>query len=210
MHSQDLSKSTRPKVIISIMALLGLWLIALLALASWYQGNYIQAFTQETPDFLNSSHTEDWFKELSDLLPEKNTKTRVIQFWKPDCICNRFAQRHSLSAIKSSKQVNAQHITLIPNADAAAVKALQALNPDTNIITLPSDAMTGWPASPSLFVEGPLGKVQYFGPLGFGAFCSQSSSNIIEQQLRHANSSSKAVKAFFNVIGKGCFCQWAG
>jgi hypothetical protein len=209
MPNQNQNKTTRPTVILSIMALLGLWLIGLLALTSWYQSNYIQTFTQNSPKFLNSQYTEAWFKQLNTLLPQKNTKTRVIQLWKPDCICNRFAKRHSLNTIKTSKDLNVDHITLIPDATAEQVSKLQQLNPDTKIMTLTSNSIETWPASPSLFVETDLAKVQYFGPLGFGAFCGESSSSIIDQQLMIAQSADKPTTPFHNVIGKGCFCQWA-
>jgi hypothetical protein len=209
MPNQNQSKTTRPTVILSIMALLGLWLIGLLALASWYQSNYIQTFTKISPNFLNSQYTETWFKQLSTLLPAKNTATRVIQLWKPDCICNRFAQRHSLNTIKTSKDLKVDHITLIPDATTEQVEKLQQLNPDTKVMTLPSDSIRNWPASPSLFVESGFAKVQYFGPLGYGAFCGESSSNIIDQQLIYAQTAGKPTTPFFNVIGKGCFCRWS-
>jgi hypothetical protein len=209
MPSQKNTKVNKPTAILSIMALLALWLVGLLVLAGWYQSNYIHTFTQTSPEFLTSEYSEDWFRQLTVLLPQKKSKTRVVQLWKPDCVCNRFAQRHSLNTIKTSKHLKIDHITLIPDATAQQVKRLQDLNPDTEVMTLPSSSMKDWPASPSLFVESGLGKVQYFGPLGFGAFCGESSSNIIDQQLLNAQSASKPSPPFFNVIGKGCFCQWA-
>ena len=199
--------SKPPKYVLSIMLALGIWLICLLALASWYQANYIQNFTERSPKFLDSQYTEGWIKDLSALLPVKTSTTRVIQFWKPNCLCNRFAQRHALNAIKVSSTLNIEHITVIPNANKAAMAELQQLNPDTKIITLKSSSLEHWPASPSVVVEGPFNQPLYFGPLGFGAFCSQSSSDVIEQQLRSRNIES--LNPFFNVIGKGCFCAWS-
>lgn len=189
------------------MGLLCLWLVCLLALASWYQNNFIHSFTQDHPSFLNSQFTEDWFNKLLPLLPIKTSQTRVIQFWKPDCLCNRFASRHAINAMDVSDQLNTEHITIIPNANTEELMALQALNPKTKIITMQTTKLKEWPSSPSVFVEGPLSQLLYFGPLGFGAFCSDSSTGAIEQLLR--NISKDKVKPFFNVIGKGCFCSWA-
>lgn len=188
------------------MAALGVWLLCLLALASWYQANYIQNFTQKTPNFLDSKFTESWFKQLLETLPNKTYSSRVIQFWKPNCLCNRFAQRHALNGINTAKQSNTEHITLIPNANADEVAKLQSLNPDTKIISLSTSALQQWPSSPSVFIEGPLNQLLYFGPLGFGAFCSQPSTDVIGPILK--SSSHPHSKPFFNVIGKGCFCHW--
>jgi hypothetical protein len=188
------------------MIALGVWLISLLALASWYQTNYIQNFTEKSPEFLNSEYTEKWTKELATLLPVKTNQTRVIQFWKPDCLCNRFSQRHSLNAVNVAKTLNIDHITIIPNSSAESLTALQDMNPDTQIITLNTSSLEHWPSSPSVIIEGALNQPLYFGPLGFGAFCSQSSSDVIEQQLKSHKSDS--LNPFFNVIGKGCFCSW--
>ncbi len=188
------------------MGLLCIWLFCLLALASWYQNNFIHSFTQNQPKFLDRQFTENWFDQLLPLLPVKNSRTRVIQLWKPDCLCNRFASRHAINSMNVSEELNIEHITIIPNANKVELTALQALNPKTKIITLSTTNLKDWPSSPSVFVQGPLNKLLYFGPLGFGAFCSDSSTGAIEQQLR--NISKDKIKAFFNVIGKGCFCSW--
>lgn len=185
---------------------MGIWLVCLLALATWYQNNYIHHFTENQTHFLNSQFTENWFKTLSNLLPNKTSKTRVIQFWNPDCVCNRFASRHAISVMGASKKMNTEHITIIPSSKADQVSKLRQLNPETQIITLSSHLLPDWPSSPSVFIEDALGKLLYFGPLGFGAFCSDTSTNTIENQLNNAIKGT--VKPFFNVIGKGCFCDW--
>ena len=199
-------KTKHPKFILSIMAILGIWLVCLLALASWYQANYIQNFTHNTPDFLDSAYTEDWLTNLATALPPKTTETRVIQLWKPNCLCNRFAQRHALNTINTAKSLKVEHLTIIPNTHAAELESLQSLNPDTHVISLDTKILKKWPASPSVFIQGPLNQLLYFGPLGFGAFCGQSSSDVIAKQLRVSDKPN--TNPFFNVIGKGCFCSW--
>jgi len=194
------------KFILGIMIILALWLAALLMFASWFQGRYIQAYTQQTPQFLQASFTDHWFSQLSPLLPAKSGSSRVIQFWQPDCLCNRFARRHALSAMKIAKKLNIEHITIIPQSAKHMQASLQSLNPDTHIITLAPHKLANWPASPTLLIEDPLARLVYFGPLGFGAFCSQSSTSIIDTQLKKLQQGSP--RPFFNVIGKGCFCPW--
>ena len=207
--------------IFSIMLVLGLWLIALLFAASWFQRHYIHSFTEQQPEFLKADYTDKWFQQLTTHLPPKNTQIRVIQFWQPNCLCNRFARPHALATQTTSKALSIEHLTVIPSTHTSELKQLQSLNPNTQLITMNKTLMDSWPASPSVFVEGPLSTVQYFGPLGFGAFCSQASTGIIENQLQildksinhnptaNSDPSSKASNSgFYNVIGKGCFCPW--
>lgn len=204
--SNPIPEKKKNSFVLFVMAGLAIWLTCLLTLASWYQKNYIQNFTQASPDFLNSEYTDKWFKGLLEQLPKKSSKRRIIQLWKPNCLCNRFAQRHALNGIESAKQSKTEHITLIPNASDSEVVALQALNPDTKVLTLQTDLLVNWPTSPSVFIEGPLNQLLYFGPLGFGAFCSQPSTGVIGQIL--ASSTPSITKPFYNIIGKGCFCSW--
>lgn len=204
--------------IFSIMLLLGLWLIALLFVASWFQRHYIHSFTEQQPEFLQADYTDQWFAKLQQHLPPKKSAIRVIQFWQPDCLCNRFARPHAIATQHTSKSLAIEHLTLIPSSHKGQLTHLQSLNPDTRLITLDKSLMNSWPASPSVFVEGPLNTVQYFGPLGFGAFCSQASTGIIENQLlildkgltKQLSNTQQAPSSsgFYNVIGKGCFCPW--
>lgn len=203
--------------IFSIMLLLGLWLVALLFIASWFQRHYIHSFTEQQPAFLQADYTDQWFSTLRRHLPTKNSAIRVIQFWQPDCLCNRFARPHAIATQNTSKFLSIEHLTLIPSSHKNELEHLQSLNPDTRLITLDKSLMNTWPASPSVFVEGPLSTVQYFGPLGFGAFCSQASTGIIENQLHILDKSLNKTPiqppenlnaGFYNVIGKGCFCPW--
>ncbi len=188
------------------MGILALWLASLLIFASWFQSQYIHAFTQDTPDFLQANFTDQWFTDFSPLLPHKTWGSRVIQLWQPECLCNRFARRHALSAIQTAKKLGIEHITVIPLSAQHMMASLQSLNPDTTIIALDPNGLAQWPASPALLIEGPLGQLTYFGPLGFGAFCSQDSTSIIDSQL--SNLLNDQIRPFFNVIGSGCFCPW--
>jgi hypothetical protein len=63
------------------------------------------------------------------------------------------------------------------------------------------------PSSPSLALINDDNKLGYFGPYGFGAFCTSNDdgflSNIVHQMARD-----EPLNTFTNVIGKGCFCSW--
>lgn len=208
--------SQKHKLILGSMVILGLWLAALLWVVSWFQQNYIQSFTEQEPQFLEADHTDSWFTQLSAQLPAKQSAIRVIQLWQPNCLCNRFARSHALSTQVTSNELKADHLTLIPKHSVASseLDQLQTLNPHTTILAVDTTQFDTMPSSPSVFVEGPLSQLHYFGPLGYGAFCSQASTGIIEAQLLSLTdklqepSTQVSGSGFYNVIGKGCFCQW--
>lgn len=188
------------------MSILAIWLILLFIGVSWFQQSYIKHFTQEQPEFLDADFSQAWLKSLIKILPPKQTKHRVIQFWQPECLCNRFARPHALQGISLAKQSQIEHITVISDSFINEKARLQALNPDTQVISLNPNALQYWPVSPSVVLEHDILGLSYFGPLGFGAFCSQASTSIIEQQMLALDQPNS--KPFFNVVGKGCFCPW--
>ena len=209
METQDhseLKAGKRPLFTLAIFALLGIWLVILLVVASWYQSNYIVSFTDNTPHFLDAQATDAWALALNQQLPAITGKGRIIQLWKPDCLCNRFARPHALKTVELAQTAGLEHLTIIPNATPQKVEELAHLNPNTRVISLNTDALDRWPNAPTVLYQSAIGQLMYFGPLGFGAFCSQSSASAIEQQVN--NSLQGNSKPFYNVLGKGCFCSW--
>lgn len=200
------SKSSSNTLIISIFVALGIWLVIILIALSWFQSRYIHDFSQQQPEFLQASYTEKWFQQLLTHLPSKTQPARVIQLWLPDCLCNRFARTHAIKAMEVSQTLGYEHITLIPSQYAEQVPQLQALNPQTQVIAIDAHILKRWPANPSVLIEGPLSELLYIGPLGFGAFCSQAATGVIENQL--LGIASHTTRAFYNQVGQGCFCQW--
>lgn len=209
METQDQSEPQarkRPLFTLAIFALLGIWLVILLVVASWYQSNYIVSFTDSTPRFLDAQDTDAWAEALNQQLPPIKGKGRIIQLWKPDCLCNRFARPHALKAVELAQKEGLEHLTIIPDATAQKVEELARLNPNTRVISLDTHVQGHWPNAPTVLYQTAAGQLMYFGPLGFGAFCSQSSASAIEQQVN--NSLQGNSKPFYNVLGKGCFCSW--
>lgn len=200
------SKPSSNRLVVSIFIALGIWLVMVLFALSWFQSRYIHEFTQQQPSFLQASYTEQWFKQLLSHLPTKTQPARVIQLWQPDCLCNRFARPHALKAMEASDALGYEHITLIPQSYADQLSQLQMLNLQTQILTIDSQLLEAWPANPSVLIEGPLSQLLYIGPLGFGAFCSQASTSVIENQLNGVATNTS--RAFYNQVGQGCFCQW--
>lgn len=193
-------------LVIAVMSILAIWLVLLFAGVSWFQQGFIKQFTQDQPEFLNAEFSQVWLQKLSAILPPKTHKHRIIQFWQPNCLCNRFARPHAIQATFLAQQNQVEHITLISDTYLAEKANLQALNPDTQVISISPNTLQHWPVSPSVVLEHDILGLTYIGPLGFGAFCSQASTSIIEQQIIALDN--PTTKPFYNVIGKGCFCPW--
>lgn len=193
-------------IVFSIVVGLACWLIIMFVLLSWFQSNYVHSFTFNNPKFLHASYTEKWFKSLLLQLPDKKTAARVIQFWQPDCLCNRFARPHSLKTLALSKALGYEHITVIPSSYKSQSIKLKSLNPDTQIVFAAQDQLDAWPAAPSVLIEGKAEELLYFGPFGYGSFCNQASTSVIETQLSGVES--QFSRPFYNQIGQGCFCNW--
>ncbi len=191
-----------------IMLGLGAWLILLMAASLWFQQQYVSSFItpQNSESLLSNVTTQAWYDRFTSLIPAKKTPIRVVQFWRPDCLCNRFARTHATDTISKSAELKIEHLTVIPERFSGQVDSLQSLNPDTRIVTLNENLMETWPQSPAIFLEDVEGQVQYFGPLGYGAFCTQASTSIIERQIIALQN--KRAHPFFNVLGQGCFCPW--
>lgn len=195
-----------------VLAVLGVWLIALLAASIWFQQQYVQPFAQDVR-FIQPDQTQHWFNDFKSAHPELSHlagESLVIQFWQPECLCNQFARPHAVSAQTLSTQLGVRHITLIPSRFADQVAQLQALNPDTEVIALSANAayfaQHPMPKSPSLILQTANGDIHYFGPLGFGAFCSQNNTQLLDRQLQTL--SNPSAQPFFNTLGQGCFCPW--
>ncbi|GAA6133488.1 hypothetical protein NBRC116188_02770 [Oceaniserpentilla sp. 4NH20-0058] len=202
----SIENKPRRSIIISIFIGLGIWLIALFVTLSWFQNQYIKSFTDHNPNFLNVSFTDLWFETLLTHLPAKKSKARIIQLWKPDCLCNRFARPHSLAAVELTKALGYEHITIIPAEYESRISSFQALNPDTQMMVIDSSLLDTWPSAPSVLIEGSFNQLVYIGPLGFGTFCNQATTSAIETQL--TGIANNQVRPFYNLVGKGCFCNW--
>ena len=198
--------STRNSLI--VLAVLGSWLVGLLGISIWFQSQYVKPFAVQ-PTFLQTNQTQAWFESLNETYPQLapyGGQAKVIQFWQPDCLCNQFARPHALSAQMASKEQNLPHITLVPARFAEQLDTLKALNPETTILAVDTGLLPHIPNAPSLVIEKNDGDIHYFGPLGFGAFCGQASTSVIDRQINSLALDN--AQPFFNVIGQGCFCPW--
>lgn len=193
------------------IGLFSLWIIATLLGLWWFQQTKLKSFISAEDDtrFYQPVAIESIIEPyLNQLPPTLNNQQTLIHFWKPDCLCNRISQRHfSRLLINFSAEELRIIIIAHPTSNDDEIHRLQQLNGDRiAIIRAESDLLT-LPSSPSLALINKDNKLGYFGPYGFGAFCTSNDdgflTSIIEQM-----SSSKPLTTFTNVIGEGCFCSW--
>jgi hypothetical protein len=137
-----------------------------------------------------------------------NGQQTLLHFWRPDCLCNRISQRH-FSRLLTNFSADELRIIIIahPMSSLEEINDLQQLNGERLTIIRAKDDLLPLPSSPSLALINNDNKLGYFGPYGFGAFCTQNNddflSSIIDQMARD-----EPLNTFTNVIGNGCFCSW--
>lgn len=128
----------------------------------------------------------------------------LLHFWRPDCLCNRISQRHFNRLIqKFSPQELRIIIVAHPQSDEQALEELKRLNGDRFIVVRAKDELLELPSSPALAIYDEKGKINYFGPYGFGAFCTVREDGFLASIIEDDNPNQ-----FSNVIGDGCFCPW--
>lgn len=182
----------------------------------WFQSSLVRPFISHDDDarFYQMSFIDQQLKghlnnKQSSLATNKTAisdtgAVQLFHFWNPDCICNRISQRHfdKLLGRFDAQQLS---VTVIAhkNASTAQLTQLQQLNPRIRIIQPQGLSI---PSSPALAIYDRKQKLSYFGPYGFGAFCTMQDDallpSIIQKNIDNKNTD------FANVIGDGCFCPW--
>ncbi|MGK0248679.1 MAG: hypothetical protein ACI910_001412 [Oleispira sp.] len=205
---QQNSKTLPQGLVISLwsaliaVTLLGLWWIQQANLKSFISAEDDARFYQpQVVEALLTPYLEQFPKAV-------NGQQTLLHFWRPDCLCNRISQRH-FSRILTDFNADELRIIIIahPMSSPEEIYDLQQLNGKRLTIIRAKDDLLPLPSSPSLALINNDDKLGYFGPYGFGAFCTQNDegflSSIIQQMARN-----EPLNTFSNVIGKGCFCSW--
>jgi hypothetical protein len=208
MFMQQNGKALPQGLVISLLSaciaatLLGLW---------WFQQANLKSFISAEDDarFYRPQVVEALLIPYLDQFPEAlNDQQTLLHFWRPDCLCNRLSQRH-FSRLLTNFNADKLRIIIIahPMTSTEEIDNLQQLNGERLTIIRAKDDLLYLPSSPSLALITNDNKLGYFGPYGFGAFCTQNDegflSSIIDQMA-----GGEPLNTFTNVIGKGCFCSW--
>jgi len=194
-----------------IISLFSLWITATLFGLWWFQQANLKSFIGAKDDnrFYQAMAIEDIFAPYINDLPEALTNQQtLLHFWKPDCLCNRLSQRHFRQLLA---EFTAEELRIIiiahPMSSREEIDNLQQLNGERLTIIRAENDLLPLPSSPSLALINNDNKLGYFGPYGFGAFCTSSEDGFLTS-LVNRMASDEPLTTFTNVIGEGCFCSW--
>ena len=194
-----------------IIGLFSIWIAATLLGLWWFQQANLKSFIAAEDDtrFYQPTEVESLLTPyLEQLPPALNKQQTLLHFWRPDCLCNRVSQRHFNRLLTN---FSAEELRLIiiahPTSSNEDIEDLQRLNGSRLSIIRAKDNLLALPSSPSLALINNENKLGYFGPYGFGAFCTSNDDGFLSSIVNQM-ASDKPLSTFTNVIGKGCFCSW--
>lgn len=194
-----------------IISLFSFWIAATLLGLWWFQQSKLKNFIDADDDtrFYQASAIEDLLLPYLDQFPTTDTTQQtLLHFWRPDCLCNRISQRH-FSRLLTNFNADELRIIIVahPMSSDEEIARLQALNGDRLTIIRAHNDLLPLPSSPSLALMNSDNKLGYFGPYGFGAFCTSNDDGFLTSIVNQM-ASGKPLTTFTNVIGEGCFCSW--
>jgi hypothetical protein len=196
-----------------IIGLFSFWIIATVLGLWWFQQSKLKAFIEfdDDPSFYQpakiSQVLQPYIDQLEPALPGQQT---LFHFWRSDCICNRISQRH-FSRLLADFDQEALRIVIVahPDSQAEDIDTLQQLNGDRLQVIRALPELQSLPSSPSLAIISEDNQLGYFGPYGFGAFCTSNEDGFLSSLVKDLSSNEQQeAPTFINVIGEGCFCSW--
>lgn len=208
-----LSQNKKPMANWLIVTLFSLWIVASALGLWWFQQANLKAFIDfdDDPRFYQpgqvSQLLQPYINQLAPALPGQQT---LFHFWRSDCICNRISQRHFSRLLND---FNKQELRIViiahPNSLAKDIDQLQKLNGERLQIIKALPELLTLPSSPALAIISEQQQLGYFGPYGFGVFCTSNEDGFLSSLVRDlSNNKQQAAPTFINVIGEGCFCSW--
>jgi hypothetical protein len=206
MHQSD---KTLPNWL--IIGLFSAWVMATLLGLWWFQQTKLKSFIGAEDDtrYYQPMVIESLFTPyLVQLPPAIEQQQTLLHFWRPDCLCNRISQRHFSQLLA---EFNSEQLRIIiiahPESSEEEILRLQELNGERLLVIRADENLLSLPSSPSLALFNDENKLGYFGPYGFGAFCTTSEDSFLPK-LVNMMSLDNQLTTFTNVIGEGCFCGW--
>ena len=208
MHQND-----KPMANWLIISLFSFWIIATVLGLWWYQQLKLKAFIDfdDDPRYYQpaqiSQLLQPYIDQLEPALPGQQT---LFHFWRSDCVCNRISQRH-FSRLLNDFDKQALRIVIIahPNTQAEDINQIQQLNGDRLQVIKALPELHSLPSSPALAIISEQQQLGYFGPYGFGAFCTSNEDGFLSSLVKDLSlNKQQEAPTFINVIGEGCFCSW--
>jgi hypothetical protein len=205
-------KNNKPMANWLIVTLFSTWIIASALGLWWFQQSNLKAFIGIDDDsrFYQSAQVSQLLQPYIDQLePALTGQQTLFHFWRSDCICNRISQRHFSRLLRDFNQQELRIIVIThPDSLAEDIEQLQRLNGDRlQVIKAPPELQV-LPSSPALAIISEQQQLAYFGPYGFGAFCTSNEDGFLSSLVRDLSNNEQPAPTFINVIGEGCFCSW--
>lgn len=207
--SQD--KKTIPNWL--IIGLFSIWVVATVLGLWWFQQSKLKAFIDygDDPRFYQPAEIRQFIQPYIDQLdPASAGQQTLFHFWRSDCICNRVSQRH-FSRLLNNFDDQALRIVIIahPDSQDSDINELQQLNGNRLQVVKALPELKALPSSPALAILNDQHQLGYFGPYGFGAFCTSNEDDFLSSLVTDLSlSEQNEAPTFINVIGEGCFCSW--
>ena len=139
-------------------------------------------------------------------------KATVINFWRPDCPCNRYNERHLRELVKTFQPQGVRFISVTSQENIKFSrqknKALKRLA--TPLLVDKFNRLNihfKHSAAPAVAIFDRHGKMIYFGPYSIGATCFSSKDGWVERQLKQVLAG-KNLDPYINVAAIGCYCSW--
>lgn len=196
-----------------IIGLFSVWVIATVLGLWWFQQSKLKAFIDfdDDPRFYQpakiNQFIQPYIDQLEPALPGQQT---LFHFWRSDCICNRVSQRHFSRLLQNFDQ-QALRIVIIahPDSQDEDINELQLLNGNRLEVIRALPELKVLPSSPALAILNDQHQLGYFGPYGFGAFCTSNEDDFLSSLVTDLSLTDQhEAPTFINVIGEGCFCSW--
>ena len=193
-----------------LVTLLITWICATLVGLWWFQQSKLRPFISPTDNtaYFQAKHIDEviqpYLQQLPAPLPGQQT---LVHFWKPDCLCNRVSQRHFSGLLDTFKQQQLRVLVIAhPDSSEQQRQELQSLNGSRFTVIKAESELLDIPASPALALYSPQQRLGYYGPYGFGAFCTVREDGFLSGIVTRMQQ--KEAPSFINVVGDGCFCSW--
>jgi len=196
------------------LTIISFWLIATVVAFWWFQYKNLRPFDlQMSQQVEDQSLSENLQKLLSDTNNDASTRGYIVNFWRPDCACNRFNTTHIKALKDKYQQLGLKLVTVTPASPDYSRQQLQHMVKEkfaTPAIIVSQSLFSGAsrvPAIPSVAIVDNTGRLNYFGPYNEGAFCGLGGTRFVEKVAEQliANQQPNII----NTLSYGCYCSWA-
>jgi len=190
-----------------------LWLLATAYAFWWFQIKDLRPFDLNMSEVVEEkSLTTNIKRLLAKASQSTPTKGYILNFWQPDCGCNRFNTPHVKQLTENYQSEGFELITITrPSAEYNARQVTKMAKEKFNsaVFVDSGNIFSGAsriPAIPSVAVYNNNGLLNYFGPYSDGAFCGVGGTRFVEKvaDLIIQNEQPNII----NTLSYGCFCKW--